>query len=70
MSRRRRNRSGPEAEVAAPLPAKVGRVVSLVHVARGTLRIGDLALEVIALSDIREVQAQAGADHPTHSSPG
>src|SRR5262249_46312713 len=53
-----------EAEIGTPLPAKVGRVVALVQVAHGTLGIGGLHLEVVALSDKRGVEAQAGAHGP------
>src|SRR5262249_11423174 len=53
-----------EAEIGAPLPAKVGRVVALVQVAHGTPDIGGLHLEVVALSDKRGVEAQAGAHGP------
>src|SRR5690349_18476882 len=51
-----------EAQVSAPLKAPVGRVVALGQVGYGALSIGDLGLEVVALSNKREVQAQAGAN--------
>ena len=52
------------AELTAPLDAIVGPVIALHHIAQRPLGIVCLRLEVIALSEIREVPAQAGTHHP------